>query len=134
MNTGKPSEQIFEQTFEGLGAFVNRISDSFDAAKQRKVTTRKPSDFIVTYQGDTFYAEIKSISEKDRFSFSSIQPEQWRVATRVYRAGGKYYFYLHFIAFNRWFKVPAEVILNSEKKSITMREVEGKEVFFPETP
>lgn len=130
-NTGKSSEDIFEANVEAQGGFADRLSDLFDAVKQRMVTTRKPSDFIVTVQGETWYAEVKSISEKDRFSFQSIQPSQWRSATRVTRAGGKYFFFLHFIAFNRWFKVPAEVLLNSEKKSLTIRELEGKEVFFP---
>ena len=129
-NTGKTSEDIFEAHIEAAGGFADRLSDLFDAVKQRKVTTRKPSDFIVTFNGETWYAEVKSVAEKDRFNFSSIQTSQWRSATRVTKAGGKYFFYLHFIAFNRWFKVPAKVILNSEKKSITIREVEGSEVFF----
>lgn len=130
-NTGKDSEDIFEAAVEAVGGFADRLSDMFDAAKSKMVSTRKPSDFIVSVNGETFYAEVKSISEKDRFNFQDIQPAQWRSATRATRAGGKYFFFLHFKAFNRWFKVPAAVILNSEKKSITMREVEGMEVFFP---
>lgn len=133
MNTGKESEAIFEAVLTELGAFVNRISDAFEERTKRRLTTRKPSDFIVTHQGKTWYAEVKSISEKDRFSFSAIQPEQFRVASNVRRTGGEYIFYLHFIAFNRWFKVPAERILNSEKKSLTIRDVEGLEIFFPPT-
>ena len=130
-NSGKESEDIFEAMIEDLGGFADRLTDMYDASKNKMVTTRKPSDFIVTLNGDTFYAEVKSIEEKDRFSFQTIQPAQWRSATRVNKAGGNYFFFLHFKAFNRWFKVPAWVILNSEKKSLTIREVEGLEVFFP---
>lgn len=123
-NTGKSSEEIFEAFIQSQGGYADRLSDLIDAVKQRKVATQKPSDFIVTLKGEIHYAEVKSISEKDRFSFSGIQPSQWRAATHVTRAGGQYFFYLHFVAFNRWFKIPAKVILNSEKKSLTIREVQ----------
>lgn len=129
-NSGKSSEEIFERVYEDLGAFVDRQSDMLDAAKQKKVTTRKSSDFLVTYNGQTWYVEVKSIATDTRFKFSSIQPAQWRAATRVVGAQGHYYFFLHFIAQNLWFKVPAKVILNSEKKSLTIDEVSSYRVYF----
>lgn len=129
LNSGKDSEDIFEKVFESLGAFVDRQSDMLDAAKQKKVATRKSSDFLVTYNGQTWYVEVKSIATDNRFKFSSIQPAQWRAATRVVAAQGHYYFYLHFMAQNLWFKVPAKVILNSEKKSLTIDEVSNYRVY-----
>lgn len=130
LNSGKSSEEIFERVYEDLGAFVDRQSDMLDAAKQKKVTTRKSSDFLVTYNGQTWYVEVKSIATDNRFKFSSIQPAQWRAATRVVAALGHYYFFLHFIAQDLWFKVPAKVILNSEKKSLTIDEVSSYRVYF----
>lgn len=128
-NTGKTSEDIFENALTAVGAFVLRNTDLYDAAKKRLVTGNKPSDFLVTY-GETWYAEVKSIESGNRFSFSSIQQEQWRVATRVNKAGGKYFFYLHFMAEDQWFKVPASVILQSDKKSLTITDVANHRVFF----
>ena len=93
-NTGKDSEDIFEATVEAAGGFADRLSDMFDASKSKMVSTRKPSDFIVSVNGETFYAEVKSISEKDRFNFQDIQPAQWRSATRATKADGKYFFFL----------------------------------------
>lgn len=128
-NNGKTSEDIFEEALTASGAFVLRNTDLYDATKKKLVTGRKPSDFLVT-AGETWYAEVKSIETSNRFNFSSIQPEQWRVATRVNRAGGKYFFYLHFMAEDQWFKVPASVILQSDKKSLTIADVTAHRVFF----
>lgn len=126
-NNGKESEALYEAFIESKGGFVYRLTDLLDAAKKRLVTGRKASDFIVTMDGENIYTEVKSIEEKDVFTFSSIQPEQFRVATRVTRAGGKYVFILHFKAFNKWCRVPAAVILQHEKKSLKLKEVEQYE-------
>lgn len=123
-NTGKASEERFIEHVEAQGGFVLRMQDLFDASKQRLATGRKASDFIVTDKDGNAYVEVKSIEDKDVFKFSGIQTEQWRVATRVTRAGGSYYFVLHFMAFDKWCKVPAEVILNHDKKSIKLKEVD----------
>lgn len=123
-NDGKHSEAIFEKYIESRGGFLYRLTDLFDASKKQLVTGRKASDFIVTVDGRNEYAEVKSIEDKNSFKFSSIRTEQWRVATRVVKAGGDYFFYLHFLAFDKWCKVPASVILRHDKKSIQLKEVE----------
>lgn len=123
-NNGKDSEALFEEYIAGQGGFVYRLTDLFDATKKQLVTGRKASDYIVTVKGQNEYAEVKSIEDKDVFKFSSIRPEQWRVATHVTRCGGKYFFYLHFLSFNKWCKVPAYDILRHDKKSIKLKEVE----------
>lgn len=123
-NNGKDSETLYEAHIEAQGGFVYRLEDLFDAASKRLVTGRKASDFIVTLKGETIYTEIKSIEDKDSFAFSSIRPEQFRVATRTTRAGGKYHFVLHFKAFNKWCLVPAEIILQHDKKSLKLKDVE----------
>lgn len=126
-NTGKSSEDIFERWIENLGAFVYRFEDLFDAKRKGKVANRKPSDFLVTLNGETSYAEVKS-TIKPTFTFANIRPEQWRVAVKQTRAGGTYYFYVHFIGHNRWFKLPARLIIDSAKKSINIKELGEYEI------
>ena len=125
-NTGKSSEEIFEGNMTALGAHVYRFEDHADVNKQRlrtRIVSSKPSDFIVTLNGHTSYAEVKSILESPRFDFSRIEKRQWREATKVTKAGGQYFFYLHFINIDGWFQVPASLILGWHKKSIRYDEI-----------
>lgn len=126
-NTGKSSEEIFERWAENLGGFVYRFEDLFDAKRKGKVANRKPSDFLLTIDGETSYAEVKS-TVKPSFTFSNIQPEQWRTAVKQTRAGGQYFFFVHFMTQERWFKLPARVIIDSVKKSINIKELGDYEI------
>lgn len=131
INTGKPSEAIFESFMAQTGAHVYRFEDYADVTKGRrfskKIVSSKPSDYIVTYMGTTAFTEVKSISTGPRFDFSRIEKRQWREAFHVTRNEGKYYFYLHFMESNRWYQVPAKVILSSSKKSIREDEIQQYE-------
>jgi penicillin-binding protein-related factor A (putative recombinase) len=125
-NTGKPSEDIFEENMKALGAHVYRFEDHADVNKSRvrkRIVSSKPSDYLVTEKGLTAYAEVKSIAESPRFDFSRIEKRQWREATKVTKAGGLYYFYLHFISIDGWFKVPASLLLSWPKKSMRFDEL-----------
>lgn len=126
-NTGKTSEDIFERWAEQHGGFVYRFEDLFDAKRKGKVANRKPSDFLLTIDGKTSYAEVKS-TIKPSFTFSNIQPEQWRTAVKQTRAGGQYFFFVHFMTQERWFKLPARVIIDSVKKSINIKELGDYEI------
>lgn len=128
VNTGKSSEEIFLKCMEDLGIFVYRFQDLYDAKKLGKVANRKPSDFLITSNGVTAFAEVKS-TNKNSFSFSNIQPEQWRTAILQTRNGGQYIFYLHFLTVDRWFKVPARTIIDSDKKSVNIKELDDYEVY-----
>ena len=88
-NTGKPSEDIFEENMKALGAHVYRFEDHADVNKSRvrkRIVSSKPSDYLVTEKGLTAYAEVKSIAESSRFDFSRIEKRQWREATKVTKA------------------------------------------------
>lgn len=130
-NTGKPSEDIFCNFMKALGAHVYRFEDYLDVtkgrSKARKIVSAKPSDFIVTLHGTTAYTEVKSISSGKRFDFSRIEKKQWREAFHILRADGLYYFYLHFLESEKWYQVPAERILKSEKRSIREDEIKDCE-------
>tara|TARA_X000001388_G_scaffold60537_1_gene45924 strand:+ start:11851 stop:12303 length:453 start_codon:yes stop_codon:yes gene_type:complete len=125
-NTGKPSEDIFADNLKMLGAHVYRFEDHADVNKGRirkRIVSSKPSDFIITLGGVTAYAEVKSIAESPRFDFSRIEKRQWREATKVTKAKGYYFFYLHFLSIDEWFRVPASYILNATKKSLRYDEI-----------
>jgi penicillin-binding protein-related factor A (putative recombinase) len=110
-NSGKPSEQIFEDYFASLGkrAYLHRL---VDAAEVRGRTGKvgqirpAPADYIVTCDGQTFYAEVKSTTHETRFSLSLLRTSQSAAAKQVLAAGGDYFVYIHSIARNEWFKAP----------------------------
>jgi penicillin-binding protein-related factor A (putative recombinase) len=129
-NNGKNSENIFEAYWGRLPTFadVYRFEDYADAnfkasGRTRKIVAAKPSDYIITILGRTFYAEVKSIASGSRFNFSNIKASQWRSATKVSKASGEYFFFIHFLTSDRWYKVPAQAILRAEKKSLLEKDL-----------
>lgn len=124
VNDGKESESIFLKVLASQNAFVYRFEDLYDAKRKGKVANRKPCDFLVTHKGKTIYAEVKS-TIKNSFSFSNIQPEQWRTAVKSTASGGLYRFFVHFTSVNRWFSIPASIIIDSKKKSISIKDLEA---------
>lgn len=114
-NTGKPSEQIFDDAWRLLGkrAHVFKFTDSAEATgTNRRVTAVKaqPSDRLVTFNGETWYAEIKSTWDERNFPFSLLRPKQGAYAAGVIAAGGTYIVYVHSLVLNRWFAVPYQLI------------------------
>lgn len=128
---GKASERMFEDIFKKLGkrAFVYRFPDKAEVRGRTQngaVWMRKqPSDYLVTENGVTYYAEVKSSQQKTSFPFSKIQPYQKGSARRQVAAGGLYFFFLHNLTTGDWYKVPAEVILNSDKSSVRWADVDS---------
>src|SRR5688500_16501737 len=61
----------------------------------RKVFTKaRPSDYLVTDNGHTFFAEVKSSQSATSFNLNNVEPEQWKTAIRVTSAGGSYRFFI----------------------------------------
>lgn len=124
-NTGKASEELFEDYFKAQGkiAFCYRIEDASDLHGRNKklvMTTKKPSDWVVTENGSMYYAEVKSTTNKTSFPFTMISKNQWATARRQIAAGGSYFFFIHDLTKDNWYKVPAEILLNvTDRKSIT---------------
>lgn len=67
----------------------------------------KPSDYIITKGGETFYAEVKSVQSATSFPFDDIRPSQKSMALRQAAAGGRYDFYIFSFGLGRWFTLPA---------------------------
>lgn len=79
----------------------------------RKVfTEERPSDFLVTDNGHTFFAEVKSSQHETSFSLGNIQRGQWRCAIRTCAAGGSYFFYIKHEVTSIWYKVPAQFFIS----------------------
>lgn len=126
MTKGKYAEQAVELWAKGerpSDCFLYRIEDHKDAnfgrGKTRKViASAKPSDYLLTQYGTTHYLEVKESHEKVSFPFSNIKREQWRCAKRVTKAGGSYIFLLYSFERKMWYRVPAQVLLGHDAKSI----------------
>ena len=122
------SEALFAATLGKLGkrVFVYRVTDSREVRglSGSGHTKPQPADFVVTEDGDTYYAEVKSSVSKTSFPLSSIRPSQRSAATRQTRAGGKYFFFLHCLPRGAWFKVPAQVVLNAPARSLPWASLE----------
>ena len=121
-NTGKGSEAYFERYWAEMGkeAHLHRL---LDLAHVRGLNPQvklnfpaQPADYILTYGGYTIYCEVKSCSDKTAFPFKQIGKSQWAAATRVDAAGGLYVFYVHRVETDEWFTLPADVVLQAEKR------------------
>lgn len=66
-----------------------------------------PSDFLVGEKDRVFFAEVKSIAEKDRFDYSNIQPGQRSAASISASIGAPYFFFIYSLARNQWFQLSA---------------------------
>lgn len=123
-NSGKSSEKTFEASFGAMGkrAFLHRVEDASDLHGRNKklvLTTKKPSDYVVTENGEMYYAEVKSSESKTSFPFSAISTNQWASARRQVAAGGKFFFFVHNVITNQWFKLPATHLLSiTDRKSV----------------
>jgi len=128
-NTGTPSERIFVATLEKYWrkkVFIFRLADAaaaFGRTGRLGLKDKQPSDYIITENGEMYYAEMKSSTDKSRFALKNISSGQIGAAKRQIAAGGKYYFYLHQLSDDRWFKVPAQVLLDTNKSSIRWDEL-----------
>ncbi len=108
-NTGKPSEQKWEDHFTGLGkvAYYYRV---VDAAEVRGRTGKigfirpAPSDYVLVHQGRMSFAEVKSTQEKTSFPFSLLRTVQ----------SGIYEVYVHNLITDTWYKIPYEVIQSTK--------------------
>lgn len=101
----------FEDTREAMGL-----------AKSRRVFTKgRPSDYLVTAGGQTFFAEVKSSQNETSFNLNNIEDAQWSAAIQNSAAGGLYFFFIRSEFLGHWFQVPASIMIQQRKikKSIT---------------
>lgn len=68
----------------------------------------KPSDYLITKAGDTWYAEVKSCQSATSFPFADIRPSQKSMALRQAAVGGRYDFYIFSYGLGNWFLMSEE--------------------------
>ena len=125
----KKTEREFEDVYArmGKGAFVHRMSDTAAAkatSGKKAFVKAQPSDYLVTVNGHTFYAEVKSSHDPVAFHHSNIQPYQMAASKRITKAGGDYVFFIKNILTGKWYCVPASVIHASATKSTKWADIE----------
>jgi penicillin-binding protein-related factor A (putative recombinase) len=130
-NTGTPSQSAFENIIAQLGkrAYIVRFPDAKEIKGRTGAsgyTVDAPSDYILTINGLMEYAEVKSTVDPVSFSISKIRTSQWNAARKQLAAGGDYWFYIHSLELDRWYRVPAQYLLfyRHTKKSHKWSELE----------
>lgn len=116
-------EEFFDHwAAKGKKAFCYRFTDTkqVQAGKVSKAFTEaRPADFLVTYAGETFYAEVKFTEKTDKFQLSAIRPAQWAAALKTIRAGGQYRFYIK-NGLGVWYYLDASLIFEHAETSKTL--------------
>lgn len=132
-NTGKPSENRFENALRKLYGARVHIQEFYDAAYLHGLNRKpvkapdQPADRLVTLDGAMFYAEIKSVSSGKSFPFSMIKSNQIGVGKLATLAGGSYFFFVHDLQADIFYRVPASLVLSTQeagKQSLKWSEME----------
>lgn len=128
-NTGKPSEKEFQNIIASLGkrGYTHRFPDASDAFGRNKKLmniARQPGDFFVVENGEVYLADVKSCSNSSSFPFSLISKTQMAASRMITAAGGKYYFMVHNLKTNTWYKIASDIIHNCSKRSLKWSELE----------
>ncbi len=115
----KQAEKEFEGFFKALGkkAYFHRLTDTAAAkatgGKQAFVVAQ-PSDYVGVLQSVTFFGEVKSSTNPTSFPYSNIKKNQLAQARRIIMAGGHYLFFIKSYALDKWYLVPAQVVINNQ--------------------
>lgn len=118
----KDAEEDFADYFVQFGklATVYKFQDTREAmgttGSRRVFTQSRPSDFLITHDGLTYFAEVKSSSHATSFPFSGIRPDQWKYAILTTAAKGFYFFYIRSEYLGQWFKIPASFLISLRKQ------------------
>lgn len=110
-NTGKPTESDFERVLTRLGkrAYFKRLVDAAEVyarVGRRGFTTSQPSDYIVTLDGQTFFAEVKSTVDPVSLKPSLLKSGQIAHARQIVAAGGSYLIFVQALSTKEWFCFP----------------------------
>lgn len=138
-NNGKPSEEIFDDAWKPLGkkAYVFKFEDTASLRGRNKkavFAAAQPCDRLVVHDGRTFFAEIKSTIDPERFKFSLLRRVQSYAATAAAAAGGDYFIFIHNLTQDQWFRVPYSVVAAAKAEgrgSLTWAELTPYSWSFP---
>lgn len=121
INDGTDAEAEFERIFNdwhGKKVYLERLPDTRKIKGMMKsgFVQARPSDYIMTLMGQTFYAEVKSCGDKVSFPFSNLRPEQWKSMIRQKAADGKYYCFLYNTETKHWYVIEGRDILSIKEQ------------------
>lgn len=120
VNTGKPSEQIFEEAMRRQKNAVFRLRDKADLYglnKKNVAAFGQPSDYIVITKEGAFLSEVKSSNHPTSFPLSCFTRAQ-RAAMAMCEANnvGHYYLvFIHNMLENKWYISNAKAIIKTVK-------------------
>jgi penicillin-binding protein-related factor A (putative recombinase) len=125
MAVWQDAEKAFEQFYSAKGYNLYRFEDFGDVNFRSGRNTRlggkvgvaeRPSDYLLTEDGQMYYVEVKSCSNSTSFPFKNVAGSQWRAAMKQVAAGGRYDFTIYSVENNQWFRVPAQVLLETREQ------------------
>ena len=116
----KSAQAEFETFWTGKSQYCYGFEDTraaMGAAGTRRVFTKaRPSDYLVTDNGMTFFAEVKSSQHPTSFNLHNIETEQWKTAIRVTTAFGIYLFFIRRESDLQWYRVPGAYMIHTWKQ------------------
>jgi hypothetical protein len=125
-------EKIVYDYFNSKGkkSICIRFQDTLDASKRVDgyrynpaklvVMDKNPSDFIITDNGETYYAEVKHTQNTSHIS-SSLLRQQKMYRERILACGGKYMYYIYAEDIHQWYAIPGEFFV--DKGDVKWKEV-----------
>tara|TARA_R110002072_G_scaffold26966_17_gene88471 strand:+ start:2652 stop:3086 length:435 start_codon:yes stop_codon:yes gene_type:complete len=115
----KQAEKDFESFMNARGkkAYVHRLTDTAQAKAtggKKAFVVNQPSDYLGVLDGNTFFGEVKSSANPTSFPYSNIKKTQLAHARRIIAAGGSYLFFIKSFVLDKWYIVPAQVVINNK--------------------
>lgn len=118
-NTGKPSEDFFQENVSGL---VFRLRDKADLVGlnggKNVAAFGNPSDYFLIQQDGGYLAEVKSSNNATSFPLSCFTAAQKAAIYRCSKRGfgSRYRIYIHNISTNQWYLMTADDFMNIIKQ------------------
>jgi penicillin-binding protein-related factor A (putative recombinase) len=124
----------FESVWVGKQCWCYAFEDTREAmglsGSRRVFTKGRPSDYLVTAGGKTFFAEVKSSQNEVSFNLNNVEESQWQAAIRSVAAGGLYFFFIRCEVNGLWFQVPAVILVEQRKTKKSIKWVDLKPYFW----
>jgi penicillin-binding protein-related factor A (putative recombinase) len=125
----KDAEDEFVSFFAPFGkrAAVERLTDTAyvrgATGLKKSIKDAQPADFVVTWDGMMFYAEVKSTAHEPSFRLSMISKNQWRAARKAITAGGQYLFIIRRESTGEWYVINAAFLIDHDAMSVKWSEI-----------
>lgn len=132
----KPLSKLCEDAVEryfnrNKSTVCTRFADTHDTFQGRGhgvTLSAKPSDFIITDNGTTFYAEVKSTASQEGIT-KKLFDQQAARRDRLLKAGADYLYFVYSAHLGKWYVIPATIIVrNPNEKWEDLELFESEEI------